>query len=102
MVRLLRFVAFYSLFDTANIVFSSAVKGAGDTRFVMGSSWILSRGLMVPPSVVLTWTDRGTLYSLWAFATLHITALGVVFLFRFLQGKWKRMRVIEPDLLRTE
>jgi MATE family multidrug resistance protein len=32
---LLRFVAVYSLFDGFNIVFSSGVKGAGDTRFVL-------------------------------------------------------------------
>ena len=34
-VVLLRFVAAYSLLDGLYIVFSAAVKGAGDTRFVM-------------------------------------------------------------------
>ena len=34
-VVLLRFVAIYTLFDAGNIIFSSAIKGAGDTRFVM-------------------------------------------------------------------
>ena len=42
---LLRFVAIYSLFDAANMIFSGALKGAGDTRFVaivsIGLSWIL-------------------------------------------------------------
>ena len=33
-VILLRFVAVYSIFDTMNILFASAIKGAGDTRFV--------------------------------------------------------------------
>ena len=29
------FVALYSVFDSKNIIFASAIKGAGDTRFVM-------------------------------------------------------------------
>jgi len=32
---LLRFVALYSVFDTLNLVFAGAIKGAGDTRFIM-------------------------------------------------------------------
>ncbi len=34
-IYLLRFVAVYCLFDTCSILYSSAIKGAGDTRFVM-------------------------------------------------------------------
>src|SRR5262249_34288093 len=33
---LLRFVALYCLFDSLNVVFSFALRGAGDTRFVAG------------------------------------------------------------------
>ena len=32
---LLRFVAAYCLFDALNVVFAGALKGAGDTRFIM-------------------------------------------------------------------
>jgi MATE family multidrug resistance protein len=98
-VRLLKFVAFYSLFDTANIVFSAAVKGAGDTRFVMWASMLMSWILMVLPSFLVIRYTGGSIYILWGFATLYITALGLVFLFCFIQGKWKRMRVIEPVLV---
>ncbi len=94
-VKLLKFVAFYCIFDTMNIVFSAAVKGAGDTRFVMTSSVILSWTLMVIPSYLVSVVFNGGIYSIWIFVTLYITALGIVFLFRFLTGKWKTMRVIE-------
>jgi MATE family multidrug resistance protein len=97
--NLLIFVAFYSLFDTANIVFSAAVKGAGDTRFVMWVSLLLSWGLMVVPSVVGLHLRLVTLYTLWAFATLYISVLGLAFTARFIGGKWKRMRVIEPVVI---
>jgi len=34
-ITLLRFVAAYSIFDTFNIMFSAALKGAGDTKYIM-------------------------------------------------------------------
>ena len=94
-VILLRFVAVFGLFDTFNIVFSSAIKGAGDTRFVMTVMAVLSLlGLAAPTYlavVVFKWGLMGT----WVIVTVHITLLGLVFFLRFLGGKWKSMRVIE-------
>jgi len=96
-VNLLKFVAAYSIFDTMNLIFAYAIKGAGDTRYVMIVSAILSWCLMVIPSYIATkMFDRG-LYLIWCFATCYITVLGIVFLLRFLDGKWKFMRVIEFD-----
>jgi len=97
--KLLKFVAFYSLFDTANIVFSAAVKGAGDTRFVMWTSFLLSWGLMVLPAYIGSRSGSVSLYGMWAFATLYISVLGLAFTARFLRGGWKRMRVIEPVVI---
>jgi MATE family multidrug resistance protein len=94
-VILLRFVAFYSLFDTMNIIFASAIKGAGDTRFVMYMITIISSLIMVIPSyITIIVLDMG-LYVGWSFATFYIITLGFIFLFRFRGGKWKSMLVIE-------
>ena len=95
---LLCFVAFYSLFDTGNLVFSGALKGAGDTRFVMIISMTLSWIIMVVPSslaIIYQWGSQGGLYVAWFFAAAFISSLAVVFFLRFQQGKWKSMRVIE-------
>jgi len=35
------------------------------------------------------------LYVAWTLATFYICALGIAFMMRYLQGKWKSMRVIE-------
>jgi len=94
---LLKFVAVYCLFDMMNIIFASAVKGAGDTRYVMNVSVLLSWILMVIPSYFLSQVYQKTIYHLWACATAYICVLGIVFLFRFLGGKWKNMRVIEKS-----
>jgi len=92
---LLRFVAIYSLFDALNIVFASAIKGAGDTRFVMFMIAIVSSlALVVPSYIALVVLETG-IYTAWTIASVYVSILGLVFLFRFLGGKWKSMRVIE-------
>lgn len=93
-VILLRFVAIYSLFDTMNIVFASAVKGAGDTRFVMFLIIAMSSGFLVIPSYLALVIFKVGIYGAWIILSLYIILLGFCFLFRFLGGKWKSMRVI--------
>ncbi len=95
---LLRFVAFYCLFDTGNIIFSAALKGAGDTRFVMWVSVALAWGLMVLPTWLIVKYHWG-LYAAWVCLSAYVCILAVVFLLRFLQGRWKSMRVIEATPL---
>jgi MATE family multidrug resistance protein len=94
---LLRFVVLYCLFDAMNLVFSFALRGAGDTRFVS----LVALGLSWPVMVVPTWAAwrfGWGLYAAWTFASLYIVLLSVVFLVRFLQGRWRQMRVIEPGV----
>ncbi len=95
--RLLCFVAFYSLFDTGNIIFAGALKGAGDTRFVMWISVFFSWVLMVIPSWAAVTFLHGSarLYGAWIGLTSYVCVLAILFLLRFLAGKWKTMRVIE-------
>ena len=94
-VVLLRFVALYCIFDAMNIIFASAIKGAGDTRFVMFMIVVLSISVLILPSyAAVVYLSMG-IYSGWVFVTAYIIVLGMVFFFRFLGGKWKSMRVIE-------
>ena len=94
-VVLLRFVAVYSLFDTMSIIFASALKGAGDTRFVRYVIVAVSLFVLVIPSYVGIVLLGGGLYLGWTFAALYVSLLGIVFYLRFLGGKWRSMRVIE-------
>jgi multidrug resistance protein, MATE family len=95
--NLLVYVAVYSLADAVNLTFSFALRGAGDTRFVSLLTFILAWPIMVAPTFVVVQRD-GSLYWAWGFATAYILAMAVCFYLRFRTGKWKTMRVIEPDL----
>jgi MATE family multidrug resistance protein len=94
--RLLLCVAIYSLADAVNLSFAFALRGAGDTKFVTLLTFSLAWPLMVIPTTVVVWLG-GTVYWAWVFASLHIIGMSVCFWFRFRGGKWKSMRVIEPD-----
>ena len=82
------------MFDTLQIVFIGALKGAGDTRFVLASSMLVSA-----ISVLVGWYGDayhgGQLLWWWSVVTVWIFALSVVYSMRFIQGRWRDMLVIE-------
>jgi len=95
---LLRFVAVYSLFDAVSIIFSSAIKGAGDTRYVMFMIGVASAVLLVIPTYLAVMVFDAGIYAAWCIASAYIITLSGAFLFRFLGGKWKSMKVIEEPV----
>jgi len=97
---ILRFVATYCLFDVGNLIFSAALKGAGDTLFVSIFSPMTVAITMLLP--ILLWcVPRGGLgiYGAWTFLTLAVCILMLVFLWRYLTGHWRTMRVIEQEVI---
>ncbi len=87
-------VACFSLADAANLTFASALRGAGDTRFVSLLTFCLAWPIMVVPTYLVV-RAGASVYWAWVFATAHIFAMAVCFFLRFRTGKWKSMRVIE-------
>jgi MATE family multidrug resistance protein len=96
---LLKFIAVYSLFDTMNIVFISALKGAGDTMYIMVLFGIAAVGLLIVPVWMAVAVFHWDIFAAWWIITVYIAVLGLLFLARFVGGKWKSMRVIEPNLV---
>jgi MATE family multidrug resistance protein len=96
-IVLLRFVAAYCLFDALNIIFASALKGAGDTRFVVLATIVIATPAVLVGWFGLTYLNFGLLECWWVI-TIWITVLGAVYFARFVQGRWRTMRVIEHDV----
>ena len=89
--RILVLVAIYSIFDAMNIIFSGALKGAGDTRFTMWAAVIVAWIFFVPPVyVIIEVLERGVLLA-WGWAALYIILIGTIFCWRFRKGKWKEI-----------
>jgi len=96
-IVLLRFVAAYCVFDTMNIIFAAALKGAGDTRFVMYTAVLLGWAVMVIPTWIIVRYRLGGIYLAWTFMTAYVILLALLFFARFQQGRWRSMRVIEKQ-----
>ena len=80
-----------------NLIFSGAIKGAGDTRFIMWTIAALCLGGMVIPVFIAVEVFGMGIYTVWTLMTIYASALGVAFMLRYLRGKWKQMRVIEDQ-----
>ncbi|MCG3197974.1 MAG: Multidrug resistance protein NorM [bacterium] len=93
--HLLYFVAAYSTIDASNIVFISALKGAGDTRFVLWIMVFFAVTVLVGPSYVACVLLGKGIYTAWAILTLYVVVLAVAYWLRYRAGHWRSMRVIE-------
>lgn len=96
-IVLLRFVAVYSFFDAMAIIFGSAIRGAGDTRFSMIFGFVTAWLMLVLPTY-LTWHYAGPqLYWSWTYCAIYVIVLGFGYCGRFMQGRWKTMNVMHRD-----
>jgi MATE family multidrug resistance protein len=100
-IVLLRFAAAYAFFDATQIIFVGALRGAGDTRFILAATvGVGTIAVVFGRYAQAAWNWQ--LIGWWWVITLWIAALAVLYTWRFLQGKWRSMRVIEPNLLDLE
>jgi MATE family multidrug resistance protein len=92
--RILLLIAFYGFFDAMNIIFSGALKGAGDTRFTMWAAVIVAWVFFVPPIYLIVEVFNQGVLLAWGWATIYIIVIGTVFCFRFRSGKWKTIDLL--------
>lgn len=93
-VPLLRFVALFSLGDAVVQVYFSALKGAGDTGFVLRALVFCDLLLIVVPVMVFQYLGTG-LYAYWWALTSNVFALAWMAVRRFRAGRWRTISVIE-------
>ena len=91
---LLVLVSIFILFDTLNLIFSAALKGAGDTLFVSAVALIAPWPLMVLPTAWVIAFPNATHWG-WIFCSVFICTQGLIFFLRFQKGKWKNLSVLE-------
>ncbi|HRF02654.1 MAG TPA: MATE family efflux transporter [Pirellulaceae bacterium] len=102
-IFLLKFVAAYCLFDAWQLIFASAIKGAGDTLFtvwtlVATTVIVVVCGAAIEP---LFETFDGKLLWWWSCLTGWLMMLCVAFGGRFFQGRWRTMSVVETHAIET-
>ena len=94
---LLRFVAFYSIFDMANLIHAAGLRGAGDTLYPMLLTFVAGWIVMLVPAAIGCLGLGYGVYFAWWMATLYVFLLGLLMRRRFRSGRWRGMRVIEAS-----
>jgi len=89
---LMKFVAFYCLFDAVNVMLGCVLASAGDTQWLARTFFVCSAFFLL-----LLWLiDRATpgLLPEWTLATSFVFATAVIWLVRFRTGEWRKIGVV--------
>ncbi|UCF99381.1 MAG: MATE family efflux transporter [Spirochaetaceae bacterium] len=93
-IVMLRLAAVYTLADSAQLVFTGALRGAGDTRWVMRTSiglhWVFS-GI----AIFLIRSIQADPVTVWLVFIAFVIGLGLVMFMRFRSGKWRQIELIK-------
>jgi MATE family multidrug resistance protein len=96
---LLIILSIFFVFDTGSVIFSSVLRGAGDTAYVMKIFIFFSIFLEVIPAYFNVVVFKNSITTTWACFILYVVALCFAFLYKYKTNKWKKMRVIEMDIV---
>lgn len=91
---LLVFIAIYCILDGFQIVFVGAIKGAGDTFYVLMGT-MLTSAAAIAFGIIGGQIWGESLNWWWIVITLWVIAMMIAFGIRYWLGYWKKMRVIE-------
>ncbi len=83
----------WQLFDAADVVLSGALKGAGDTRFVLGWMLVVAFGVWMPLVWIVT-VFHNTMPALWATMIVYVVVMFVGSLVRWRRGRWTSIRLV--------
>lgn len=98
---MIRLAAIYTLADITQLVFAGALRGAGDTRWVMyisvGIHWLMAvaavlliRVFVLPPLTI------------WVFFICFVILLGASIFARYNSGRWRSLQVIDEEKIEAE
>ena len=91
-MTLLLLMACWQVFDAADVILAGALKGVGDTRFVM--RWmLLSAFVLWLPLVFLVRRFHNTMPALWGTMVVYVVVLCIGSWARWRRGGWKEIKV---------
>ena len=95
---LLILAAIFAGFDAISIVISGALRGAGDTRWMMTTMIIGAYGFSLPLAWFFSTPMELGARGAWIGATIYIIGLSGAFYWRFQSEKWRHIRIFSEDL----
>lgn len=94
---LLAILCLWGGFDAVSLMLGGALRGAGDTKFVMILATCLGWLFWIPGIFLLYRSPGITVVSLWLFTTLYVSLLALGYFLRYRWGPWRTMVMVEHE-----
>jgi multidrug resistance protein, MATE family len=95
-VTMLRLASFYVLADSAQLIFTGALRGAGDTRWVMIVS-VAIHWIFAAIAIVLIKVLKVDPVIAWLGFIGFVISLGLTMFLRFRSGRWEQIQMIDDE-----
>ena len=92
---LLVMLALWGVADASALILAGALKGAGDTHFVMYFQSAVAWGFLVLGQFLIVLVFKLNIYVSWMWTLFYIIILGVGFALRFRSGRWKSIDLLD-------
>lgn len=89
--------AMFALFDAVTIVLAGALRGAGDTKWMMWALFLGSYGISLPLALLFAVVMGLGAKGAWFGATIYIILLSGFFLHRFHGEKWRHINIFSES-----
>lgn len=99
---LLLFAAGWGLADATNIILAGALRGAGDTHFVMWYETSIAWFFFAAGELAIILLLGGGMVAAWGWALIYISLLAIGMILRFRSRRWQNIRLIEREGPLTE
>jgi MATE family multidrug resistance protein len=97
--RLMLWAALFQLGDGIQVVLAGALRGAGDTKYVMFVSLAASWAIFVPLTFVMMFVFGRGAEGGWFAVNAWVLALAVALVIRFRGSAWVQARVTEGEVV---
>lgn len=94
---LLMMAAVFQGFDAINIVCFGALRGAGDTRWILFLTFFAAYFVLLPLSAFLAFFTHLGAIGAWAGATAYVIGLSGLVFRRFYGERWRHIRIFSED-----
>jgi putative MATE family efflux protein len=93
----LKIVALLQIPLALTMVLAGSLRGAGDTRFIMGATMVGMWGVRVPMAVMATLWLNASIFVVWTAMIADWTVRMGLLLWRYQSERWQRIRVIRES-----
>lgn len=94
---LLAILCLWGGFDAVSLMLGGALRGAGDTKFVMILASCLGWLFWIPGIFLIYRSPGSSVITLWLFTTLYVALLALGYFLRYRKGPWRTMVMVEQE-----